>query len=146
MSGAPAFEFVEGVTGDLTFVARGATLAELFVAASEALLAASVVDPARVEPRESLPVALEEPDLELLLLRLLSELVFLHDARKLLLRAGGLQVASAGGAARLAGELRGERFDPARHELAHDVKAVTAYGLAIEREASGFRVRVTLDV
>ena len=146
MSGAPTFEFVEGVTGDLTFAAHGATLGELFAAAGEALLAASVVEPGRIEPRESHAIALEEPDLELLLLRFLSELVFLRDARKLLLRAGTLEITSADGGARLGGVLRGERFDPARHELAHDVKAVTAYGLAIARDASGYRVRVTLDV
>jgi SHS2 domain-containing protein len=146
MSAARPFEFVEGVTADLTFVARGATLAELFAAASEALLAASVAEPARVEARERHPIALAEPDLELLLLRFLSELVFLRDARKLLLRAGELRVASDAGGARLEGTLCGERFDPARHRLAHDVKAATAYGLAIQRDASGYQVRVTLDV
>lgn len=139
------FEFVEGVTADATFVARGATLAELFAAAAEAVLAATVEEPARVAPRERVPIALEEPDLELLLLRFLSELVFLRDARRLLLRAGPLEVA-ANGAARLRGELVGERVDPARHALAHDVKAVTAYGLAIARDAAGYQVRVTLDV
>lgn len=146
MSAAPPFEFVEGVTADLTFVARGPTLEQLFAAASEALLAASVADPARVEPRESHPLALEEPDLELLLLRFLSELVFLRDARKLLLRAAQLHVTAEPGPARVTGVLRGERFDAARHELAHDVKAVTAYGLAIARDSAGYWVRVTLDV
>jgi SHS2 domain-containing protein len=140
-----SFEFVEGAGGDLTFVARGSSLAELFAAASEALLAASVEDPARVEPRERFPLALEEPDVELLLLRFLSELVFLRDARRLLLRAGELRV-EAGAGARLEGELAGERFDSARHALAHDVKAVTAYDLRITREATGHQVKVTLDV
>ena len=142
----PAYEFVEGVTADLTFVARGATLAELFAAASEALLAASVAEPARVEARERYPIALAEPDLELLLLRLLSELVFLRDARKLLLRAAELCVTNGVGGARLDGALCGERFDAARHRLAHDVKAATAYGLAIRRDEAGYQVRVTLDV
>jgi len=146
MSAAPAFEFVEGATSDLTFVARGATLAELFGAASEALLAASLADPARVESRERHAIALEEPDCELLLLRFLSELIFLRDARKLLLRAGELTVSSEGASARVAGSLCGERFDPARHQLTHDVKAATAYDLAIARDADGYRVRVTLDV
>jgi SHS2 domain-containing protein len=90
-------------------------------------------------------IDLEEPDAELLLLRFLSELVFQRDARKLLLRAGRIDV-RANGAARVTGELVGERLDPTRHRLAHDVKAVTAYGLAIERRGAGYRVRVTLDV
>lgn len=146
MSAARAFEFVEGATSDLTFAARGATLAELFGAASEALLAASLADPARVEPRERHAIALEEPDCELLLLRFLSELIFLRDARKLLLRADALTVSTEGAVARVAGVLCGERLDPARHRLTHDVKAATAYDLAIARGPDGYRVRVTLDV
>jgi SHS2 domain-containing protein len=146
MSDPRAFDFVEGVTADLTFEARGATLPDLFAAASEALLAASVADPASVGSRERIALAFEEPDLELLLLRFLSELVFLRDARKLLLRAERLTIEVGDGRARLAGAVCGERFDPARHRLAHDVKAVTAYGLAVARGPAGYQVRVTLDV
>jgi len=141
----PDYEFVEGVTADLTFVARGPTLPALFAAAAEALLAASVADPASVAARERVPVSLAEPDLDLLLLRFLSELVFLRDARGLLLRAGAIDVATDG-EARLRGELVGEPRDPARHALERDVKAVTAYGLHVERGSEGYRARVTLDV
>ncbi|HEU4429817.1 MAG TPA: archease [Myxococcota bacterium] len=140
-----AYEFVEGAGGDLTFVARGASLEELFTSAGEAVLAACVEDPARVEPRERFAIALAEPDCDLLLLRFLSELVFLRDARRLLLRAGALRVQDDG-SARLTGELCGERIDPARHVLTHDVKAATAYGLRIEKSPAGLSVRVTLDV
>jgi SHS2 domain-containing protein len=145
MSLTRGFELVEGATADATFVARGADLAELFAAASEALLAVSLEAPERVAERECIPLALEEPDLDLLLLRFLSELVFLRDARKLLLRAGALHV-TAGPPARLRGELRGERFDAARHRLVHDVKAATAYGMHVERTGDGYQVRVTLDI
>lgn len=140
-----AYEFVEGAGGDLTFVARGASLEALFASASEAVLAACVEDPARIELRERFAITLSEPDRDLLLLRFLSELVFLRDARRLLVRAGTLRV-EENGSARLAGELCGERFDGARHVLTHDVKAVTAYGLHIEKSAAGLSVRVTLDV
>jgi len=139
------FSFVEGATSDLSFEARGATLEALFAAAAEALLAATVADPGAVEARERVPLALAEPDLELLLLRFLNELVFLRDARGLLLRAGPLRV-EPGAEARLAGELVGERIDRARHQLEADVKAVTAHGLRVERAGAGWRAAVTLDV
>jgi len=142
---APAFEFVDDVTSDLSFVARGADLSALFGAASEALLAATVRDPRAVSPARRLPVALEEPDAELLLLRFLGELIFLRDARGLLLRAGDLEV-EAGPPARLWGELVGEPADPARHALESDVKAATAHGLRVAPTATGFEARVTLDV
>jgi SHS2 domain-containing protein len=67
------FEFVDEVTSDLAFVARGATLADLFRNAAEALLAATLEDPAQVSQRVRRSVHLEEPDLELLLLQLATE-------------------------------------------------------------------------
>jgi len=144
MSG-PAFDFVEGATGDLAFEARGESLEALFAAAAEALLAATVAEPGAVEPRRRVAVRLAEPDLELLLLRFLGELIFLRDARGLLLRAGRLRIA-ADGEARLEGELAGEPIDRARHRLEADVKAATAHGLRVAREAGVWRASVTLDV
>ena len=140
-----SFEFVEGATSDLTFEARGATLPALFAAAAEALLAATLANPEAVEARRAEPITLVEPDLELLLLRFLNELVFLRDARGLLLRARQLSI-ERNGEARLRGELAGEPIDRERHRLEGDVKAATAHGLAVARDAAGWRATVTLDV
>ena len=74
------FEFVEDATSDLSFVARGETCEDALGAASEALLAATVEDPASVRDNLERSVDLVEADLDLLLLRLLNELVYLRDA------------------------------------------------------------------
>jgi SHS2 domain-containing protein len=145
MSGAP-FEFLDDVTSDLCFEARGATLRDVFAAAAEALLDATVEQRERLGEAERHRVELVEPDLELLLLRFLNELIYLRDARGLLLRPRELAVEEGPGGARLVAELAGERLDPARHHLLCDVKAATAHGLALAREAGGFRATVTLDV
>jgi SHS2 domain-containing protein len=139
------FEFVDDVTSDVSFEARGETLEDLFAAAAEALLAVTLADPAGLGDAVARPLELEEPDVELLLLRFLGELVFLRDARGLLLRAGSLRI-SPGPPARLEGELRGEPLDAGRHVLEADVKAVTAYGLRVLRQDGGWCARVTLDV
>jgi SHS2 domain-containing protein len=147
MSGRAArFEFLEDVTSDLCFVARGATLPELFTAAAEALLDATVEQREAIAESERRNLELVEPDLELLLLRFLNELVYLRDAEALLLRPREIAVEAEPGRAHLAAELAGERLDPARHALRSDVKAATAHGLALVREADGFRATVTLDV
>jgi SHS2 domain-containing protein len=146
MSEGPTFEFVEDVTSDLSFVARGATLAEAFAAAAAALLDATVEEPDALRELELRRVELVEPDVELLLLAFLNELIYLRDAQALLLRPRRLEVEVAEGEARVIGELAGERIDPTRHQLATDVKAATAYGLRLVRENGGFRATVTLDV
>jgi len=142
---ARSFAFVDGVTSDLCFEARGETLEELFAASADALLAATVGDPECVRATRTCPIALAEPDLELLLLRFLNELVYQRDAHLLLLRTGRLRVGS-NGEARLEGELEGEPIDETRHALEADVKAATAYGLSVARSDGGFRATVTLDV
>lgn len=144
MSAAPSFAFVEDVTSDLSFTAWGSTLEELFAAAAEALLAATLADPASVESRVERTISLHEPDLELLLLRFLNELIFQRDARDLLLRVASLRVDAAG--ARLEGRLSGEPIDRRRHALVGEVKAATAHGLRVIRREGGFEARVTLDV
>ena len=137
--------FVEDVTSDLTFEARGDTLAELFSECAEALLAATVERPGAVRPLETRAIELDDERLDWLLRRFLSELVFLRDAEGLLLRTKHIEVSDAG-QHRLSAQLAGERLDLARHGAAADVKAVTAHAMEVAREPGGWRARVTLDV
>ena len=146
MSGATDFEFVEDVTSDLSFVARGDTLPAVFRAAAAALLDATVEEPAALRAQEVRRLELAEPDLELLLLRFLNELIYLRDAQALLLWPREIHVEAAPGEAHLAAELVGERMDPQRHRLATDVKAATAHGLSLVREDGRYRATITLDV
>ena len=147
MTEGATFEFVDGVTSDLCFVARGESVEDVFAAAAEALLAATLEDPQAVAAREHRSLSLEEPELDLLLLRFLNELVYWKDAEHLLLRPERLRI-SRGEGVQLEGELAGERIDPRRHALAGDVKAATAHRLRVgpARDASGWEATVTLDL
>jgi SHS2 domain-containing protein len=145
-AGAAPFEFLEDVTSDLCFAAWGATLSDVFAAAAEALLDATVEQRETLRAVELRRLELVEPDLELLLLRFLNELIYLRDAELLLLRPRMLRVEARPGEARLVAELVGERLDRARHHLLSDIKAATAHGLALVRDGDRFRATVTLDV
>jgi SHS2 domain-containing protein len=147
MTGDEAFRFIDDVTSDLTFEARGATLGDVFAAASEALLAAAVERPEAVRDVVERRLALEDSRLDWLLRRFLSELVYLLDAEHLALRARRVDVRGEAPDLRLDAVLVGETLDRGRHVAANDVKAVTAYGLEVARdEHGGWRARVTLDV
>lgn len=139
------FAFVEGATSDLAFVARGPDPEAVFAAAGEALLAATLEEPQNVDRRERRTLTLEEPDLELLLMSFLNELVYLRDAEELLLHPASLHIIH-NGRARLEARLEGERIDRTRHALAAEVKAATAHGLQVTPTADGWRAAVTLDV
>jgi SHS2 domain-containing protein len=140
-----SYEFVDAVTSDLCFVARADTLEGVFSAAADALVSVTAGDPGSVRELEERLVSIEEPDLELLMLSFLNELVYLRDAHELLLRPKRIRIHSEG-TPRLEAQLVGERFLPQRHEIAVEVKAVTAHGLRVAGRAGGWEARVTLDV
>jgi SHS2 domain-containing protein len=41
---------------------------------------------------------------------------------------------------------RGEPYDPARHVLAHEVKAITYHELKVEQTADGWLAEVIVDI
>jgi SHS2 domain-containing protein len=139
------WEFLDAITSDLCFVARADTLEGLFAAAADALVSLTVADPETVRELEERPLTLEEPDLELLMLGFLNELVYLRDAHELLLRAKPVRIRREG-SPRLEARLVGERFLPQRHRISTEVKAATAHGLRVVEGAGGWEATVTLDV
>lgn len=141
------FEYVEdSVTSDVTFHAWGKTLDELFAAAVDATTNGMVADLDAIRPNERREVEVDATEIDLLLLRLLDEIVFLKDTEGLLVRAEAVHVNAEATPLRSRAILVGERIDRTRHELAADVKGVTLYGLRVENVDSFWRARVTLDV
>jgi protein archease len=141
------YEYLEdGVTSDVTFRARGASLDELFTAAADATANLMVRRLESITPRVALAVTLAAQALDLLLMRFLEELVFYKDAPGLLLRATDVRVTPGDRTHEVHAVLRGEPIDPGKHELEADVKAVTLHGLRVERTPGGWEAEVTLDV
>lgn len=146
MSEPPAIEFLDDVTSDVAFVARGPSLEAAFSRAADALLALTIENPEAVAAALETRVELAEPSLELLVLAFLGELVFLRDARGWLLRVGEIHVDERPEGASLRARLVGEKLDPQRHQRAADVKAATAHRLGVVRRDGLWEIRVTLDV
>jgi SHS2 domain-containing protein len=141
------YKFLDDIaTADVAFEAWGATREALFAAGADALLRTMVHDPESVERREEIAVTVEDTDLDLLIFSFLQELVFLKDARRLLLHPEMVRIAENGGRLRLESVLRGEKIDRQRHPLVVDVKAVTLHRLLVAFESGIWRAVVVLDV
>ena len=141
------YRFREDVAiADVAFEAWGPTLEELFVAAADATTNTMAENLEAIEDRQRRPIRLEERSADLLLYRLLEELIFLKDAEGLLLRVPTLRIQHRDDTLILEAEARGEPLDPARHHLQADVKAVTLHRLRVERTARGWEATVVLDV
>jgi SHS2 domain-containing protein len=145
MSETSSFEIVEGPTSDLSFEARGPTVEAVFSAAARAFLAITVESIESVDRRLKLSMDLEEPDIELLLLRFLNELIYLRDAQELLLFPTHIEIIQDHWM-KLHADFVGESIDRQRHNLESDVKAATAQGLRVAKIEDGWMASVTLDV
>lgn len=142
------YRFVDDApTADIGFVATGATLEECFKAAADATLSAMLNNPESLQPRQRYPLAVEADSIELALLKMLEEMIFHKDADGVFLEMTGIEVTDdVGGGWSVRGTLEGEPIDAGRHELGHDVKAVTMHRLRVEQVDDGWEAAVVLDV
>jgi SHS2 domain-containing protein len=129
-------------TADLGLRVQAADLNTLFAEAGLALLSALVEDPTAVRAERRLDVELPADDVEYLLFDWLKALLYRFDTEKLLCSRFDVEVGERG----LKAAAWGEPFDPARHELAHEVKAITYHDLKVERTPDGWRAEVIVDI
>jgi SHS2 domain-containing protein len=129
-------------TADLGLRVRAPGLDTLFAEAAACLFSAIVDDLGTVRPAQRLDVKIDGADREYLLFDWLRELLYLFDSRHLLLCRFEARVGDGG----LEGAAWGEPFDPARHALAHEVKAITYHGLKVGRAGDGWLAEVIVDI
>ena len=129
-------------TADLGLRARAPDLDTLFVEAAECLFSAIVEDLSTIRPAQVVEVRLQAEDREYLLFDWLKALLYHFDAEHLLFRRFEVKVTADG----LEGRAWGEPLDRGRHELSHEVKAITYHGLRVEQTADGWLAEVIVDI
>ena len=97
-----------------------------------------------VKPVDTCVIELEADDgqLDYLLFDWLAELLFRFDSEHLLLSEFKVELDDV----KLRATCRGEAMDRNRHEMAHEVKAVTYHGLKVEPAADGWLAEVIVDI
>jgi SHS2 domain-containing protein len=135
------YEFFEH-TADLGLRVRATDLDTLFAEAARALFAAIVEDLDTVRPLQRVEVRLPADDREYLLFDWLKGLLYRFDAEHLVFSRFEVKLGDDG----LTGTAWGEPLDRARHELSHEVKAITYHGLRVERTADGWLAEVIVDI
>jgi SHS2 domain-containing protein len=116
---------------DIGLCGWGATIAEAFERAGEALTAA--VTDAAILPRTSVEVHCEAPDIELLFVEWLNAIIYEMAVQKVLF--GGFTVRIDG--ERLQGTLWGEPVDVERHAPACEPKGATYTALKVAQSPDG---------
>jgi SHS2 domain-containing protein len=129
-------------TADVGLRMRAESLDELFADAGRALFSVIVANFDAVRPLQELPLAIEGTRRDDLLFDWLDELLYTFDTRRVLLADFRVDVRDDG----LVATARGEPFDPSRHELDMEVKAITYHGLKVERDGAGWLAEVIVDL
>lgn len=140
MAGMGAVETIEH-TGDVGLRIRADSMEDLFATAAAGMFGLLAAPPADFPLADAIVVEEEAPDL--LLRAWLDELLYRFSAERRLY--GAWEVTEAG-PRRVAATARGTLFDPARHELRTELKAVTYHGLKLEGGPAGWTAVVIFDV
>ena len=127
---------------DVGIEAFGHNLKEAFEYAALGLTSI-IVDPASVDPSDQRFVSLKGSDPENLLVRWLSEIIYLYDGEDYLLSDVKINRLTQG---ELDASLVGETVIEGKHKLRMDVKAITYHQLKVDQRPEGVVLRVFLDI
>jgi SHS2 domain-containing protein len=128
-------------TADMGLEAQGCSLADLFEQTALGLL--EILGAEQVGCQEERLLELSGYDIEELLVNWLSELLYLLEGQSFLPAAVIVEAATR---QELRARVLGETYDPDRHRLAREIKAVTYHQLQVEEEDGWWRVRIYVDL
>ncbi len=129
-------------TADIGLRVRGETLPALYENAAAGLMD-TMVGLDRIAAKAEQTVHVEANDLEELMVNWLGELLYLFEVEGLVF--GELKITNLA-PDHLVATVRGESFDPERHPVAADIKAVTYHQLKVEQAGGEWRVSIVFDV
>jgi len=129
-------------TADLGIRVTADTLAGLLADAARGLTAVIAGDAGQIRPLAADAFTVPGADPAWLLHDWIAEVLAAFELRRMLYREFDVDVDGTG----LRAVARGERFDPARHVLAHEVKAVTQHELEARRTPAGWEGFFIVDV
>lgn len=129
-------------TADLGVEVTGATLEELYAGAAFALFDL-LTDLSSVRAGVARAIVVSGEDPADLLVNFLREILYAWNGDRFLMKACRIQEVSP---RRLKALLRGEPFDPSRHRIQQEIKAVTYHQASVEKTGDGWMARVVFDV
>ncbi len=134
------YRFIDDLTSDVMFEAKGKDLKEVFENAAEAMFTV-ICQLEKVGQKESREVEVTGRDQADLLFNWLQELIALVDIEGMFF--SGFEVKEIG-PRKLKATVRGEPVTPEKGETV--VKALTYYGFSLRENKEGFVARVSLDI
>lgn len=131
-------------TADIGIRVQGGSMEEVFLQAADAMFDLMIGQKRPLIPAIEVPLRVEAAAPDELLVRWLSELLFLFESRRLVLTRFWIDRIDG---RRLEGAAKGLKFDETRHTPKLVLKAVTYHGLKLEKGADGlWKAEVIFDL
>jgi len=137
----PKYEVVEH-TADVAVKVTADTAAELLANAAGGMFDL-IGDIESIRPHVRRSVEIDADDYEELMVNWLTELLFRFETERLLLCEFDIEEIDS---RHLRATVGGEEYDPRRHELQTDIKAVTYSGLHVEHSDDEWTATVVFDI
>jgi len=128
-------------TADIGMVVYGTNFKELYSNSAFAMFDL-ITDTSRVKPKNSMVIEVEGNNPDELMVNWLSELLYVLESRSLLLIEFDILEIDRN---RLKAEVRGEHYDPARHEYFTEIKAATYHQLKVEKVDERWKAQIIFD-
>ncbi len=129
-------------TADLGVHVTAPSLPALLADAARGLTAVIAGDTGQIRPQTAETFDVSGSDPAWLLRDWAAEVLAAFDLRRMLFREFDVKVDDTG----LRAIARGERYDPARHVLAHEVKAITQHELLVRPIEAGWEAFFIVDI
>jgi SHS2 domain-containing protein len=129
-------------TADMGLRVHGRTREEAYTDAALGLTQIIAGDLEQIHPITQETIDVPGNDPALLMFDWLNELPYAFESRRMLGARFEIEVKREG----IHATVYGERYDPARHTLCHEVKAITYHGLKMEQAADGWVATVIVDI
>jgi SHS2 domain-containing protein len=129
-------------TADICVRVFGNSLEEIFVGSSKAMMEI-ITDVERVNPSREILIRARGENYEELLVRWLQEILYLHEAKKMVFKDFEIKIENR---TRAVGKAYGEKIDLDRHEFYSSIKAVTYHNLKIISSKDKYRVDIVFDI
>ena len=137
-----AFEFLDH-TADIKFRATGDTLSEALEQSAKALFAAIAPD-STIEPKTEYSYTVKIHLENVLVHDFLSELLYQFATEQMLFSEFELDLKESLGY-KLEVTAKGEKYDPARHKLVKEVKAITYHDMLVVQKDGKWVIEVICD-
>ncbi|MFZ0612855.1 MAG: archease [Desulfobacterales bacterium] len=129
-------------TADLGLHVMAADPPELFTTAARGLFDI-MVTPGSLRAQATLSLKVDGADWPDLLVNWLRELLYLWSGKGLLVHSVHIHDIAAD---RIAADVTVDLYDPARHDISTEIKAVTYHQVAVDRTLTGWEAKIIFDV